>query len=92
MPGVLRPIPEGLSPDFPSPMLSYVRRRHVRQCNPGDLSMHDIILIGLIFVTSMAATITGDEYVLGMNSSQIVLFFSSMMLAKTIANHIRKSR
>ncbi|SEB38835.1 hypothetical protein SAMN05216452_0742 [Nitratireductor aquibiodomus] len=54
--------------------------------------MHDIILIGLIFVTSTAATITGDEYVLGMNSSQIVLFFSSMLLAKTIANHIRKRR
>jgi hypothetical protein len=59
---------------------------------PGDFSMHDIILIGLIFVTSTAATITGDEYVLGMNSSQIVLFFSSMLLAKTIANHIRKRR
>lgn len=54
--------------------------------------MHDIILVALIVITSAVATITGNDYVLGMNASQLVLFFSSMLLAKAIVSLVRKRR
>ncbi|MBN7763615.1 hypothetical protein JF546_08360 [Nitratireductor aquimarinus] len=54
--------------------------------------MHDIILIALILAISAAALMTGDGHVLGMNAFQLVLFFSSILLAKAIVSLIRGRR